>query len=102
MGVFEGSAKSGVFWRRCTIVICDKFGPHWGNVSPRYSWQRFYEDAILETNQSRLAVMIQAAHAAIDARKQQLQGNEGSAEEQHAIEDALANLRVLRQEAESD
>lgn len=70
-------------------------------MNPTYSWQRFYEDAILETNQSRLAVMIQAAHAAINARKQQLQGSEGSAEEQHAIEDALANLRGLTQEVES-
>lgn len=72
-------------------------------MSPSYGWQRFYENAILETDRSRLPVLIRAAHAAIDARMDQLQDNHrASAEELQAIADALAGLRVLRRESDSN
>jgi len=48
-------------------------------------------------------VLIRAAHAAIDARMDQLQDNHrASAEELQAIADALAGLRVLRRESDSN
>lgn len=68
-------------------------------MSRVYGWQRFYEAAILETNRSRLPVLIQAAQAAIDARVEQLQSNShDSADEKQAIADAQAGLNVLRKE----
>jgi hypothetical protein len=68
-----------------------------------YGWQRFYEDAILETDRARLPILIRAAHAAIDARLQQLQNHHpASAEERQAIADAMAGLRVLKHEADSN
>jgi hypothetical protein len=71
------------------------------NVSPSYGWQRFYEDAILETDRSRLPVLIRTAHAAIDARIEQLKDDHhGSAEERQAIADAIAGLRVLKRESD--
>jgi hypothetical protein len=69
-------------------------------LSPTYAWRRFYEQAVLETNPSRLPGLIRAAHAAIDERIAELKMNGGpSAEELQALEDALAGLRVLRREA---
>jgi hypothetical protein len=71
-------------------------------VSAPYGWQR-YEEAILERDRSRLPVLIRAAHAAIDARMQQLKSDHhGSAEERQAILDALAGLRVLGRETNSN
>jgi len=64
-----------------------------------YGWQRFYEAAILETNHKRLPVLIESAQAAIDARMQQMRANgQNSESERNAIEDALAGLRILREE----
>jgi hypothetical protein len=64
-----------------------------------YGWQRFYEAAILETDRSALARLIQTAQAAIDVRMEQLQSDHhGSPEERQAIADALVGLNVLRKE----
>lgn len=72
-------------------------------MSSLYRWQRFYEDAVLETDPGRLPILIRAACAAIDARMEQLgQDHKTSAEEVQALEDALASLRVLKREAESN
>jgi hypothetical protein len=74
-------------------------------VSPAWGWQRFYEDAIVETDRSRLPVLIRTAHAAIDARMEQLthnDHNEAGTEERRAIADALAGLRVLARESDSN
>lgn len=77
-------------------------------MSPTYGWQRFYQDAVLETDRSRLPVLIRAAHAAIDARMEQLghdhlgHDDQGSTEERLAIADAIAGLRVLKHEADSN
>ena len=65
----------------------------------QYGWQRFYEAAIVETNPSRLPVVIQSAQAAIDARIQQLaQDHHGTPDERQAISDAIAGLDFLRKE----
>ncbi len=64
-----------------------------------YGWQRFYEEAILETNRAALLERIQTAEAAIDARIAQLHSDhQHNADERQAIEDALAGLRLLHQE----
>ena len=70
-------------------------------MSPAYGWQRSYEEAVLETDRSRLPILIRAARAAIDARIEQLKNDQpASAEERQAIADALASLRVLKREAD--
>ena len=70
-------------------------------MSPAYGWQRSYEEAVLETDRSRLPILIRAARAAIDARIEQLKHDQpASAEERQAIADALASLRVLKREAD--
>jgi hypothetical protein len=65
-----------------------------------YAWQQFYRQAILETDRSRLPVLVRAARAAINVRVEQLRvAPEASDTERQAIEDALAGLRILEQEA---
>ena len=67
-----------------------------------YAWQQYYEQAILETNRSRLPVLVRAARAAIEVRVDQLRStSDGSATERQAIEDALAGLRLLEKESKS-
>ena len=64
--------------------------------SRRYSWQRHYEVAILETDRTQLPKLITAAQAAIDARITETQAmNDGSPEERQAITDAINGLRIL-------
>jgi Skp family chaperone for outer membrane proteins len=77
---------------------CD--GRPWvSTMSQAYDWQRHYEAAILETECSRLRERIQVAQTAIEARRRELQSDHNeAAEEQHALEDALLGLAVLREE----
>jgi len=68
-------------------------------MNAMYRWQRQYEAAILETDRSRLPQLIEATHAAIDARIRELRQNHGgTSEEQQALADALAGLQVLGKE----
>jgi hypothetical protein len=70
------------------------------HMTRTFGWQRFYEEAVLETNRAELVRRIHAAQAAIDARISQLQSDhQDSNDERQAIEDAQAGLRVLREEA---
>lgn len=55
---------------------------------------------MLGTKSTQLPVLIRVAHAAIDARLQQLASDsQDRTEERHAIADALAGLRVLEEES---
>jgi len=64
-------------------------------VSMPHDWQSFYKEAVLETDPTRLPLLIRAAHDSINARMEQLKQDQ-------AIEDALAALRVLRREVNFD
>jgi hypothetical protein len=72
-----------------------------------YVWEKSYKTAILETDDTKLPNCLQAAKAAIDKRLQEIQMNEGGTlqggtpEELQAINDALAELNVLRGELET-
>jgi hypothetical protein len=67
-----------------------------------YAWQELYEDAVLETDDEKLAKRLQVAKAAIDTRLQELQmDHQGTPEERQAISDALKGLVVLRRELET-
>ena len=100
----EFYSQIGALWRGSGLSLRGKVQLLGGEkVSPPYGWQRFYEEAILETDRSRLPVLIRAAQAAIDARMRQLKSDHGaSAEERQAITDALAGLRVLGRETSSN
>ena len=85
------------------IAVIVSFNPWEHTVSPAYGWQRSYVEAVLETDRSRLPILIRAAHAAIDARIEQLKRDQpASADERQAIADALSSLRVLKREADSN
>lgn len=67
-------------------------------MSPFYVWQHFYQQAVLETDRTRLPVLIRAAQVAIDVRIDQLRCEMlDSSEEHQAIADALAGLRMLKE-----
>jgi hypothetical protein len=66
-----------------------------------YVWEQVYKAAMLETDQGKLLNLVHAAKAAIDTRLHDLQMEHGgTAEERHAISDALAGLNILRRELE--
>jgi hypothetical protein len=65
-----------------------------------YAWQRLYQRAIVETDPSRLPLLIGAARAVITMRSEQLRNDSPeSREERQSLDDALASLRVLKQES---
>jgi hypothetical protein len=64
-------------------------------------WQELYEAAVVETNSKTLQARVQAAKAAIDTRLHELEMDHGGTrEEQQALRDALAGVRVLEREIE--
>jgi hypothetical protein len=63
-----------------------------------YGWQESYNNAMLETDRSKLQKRIKAAQAAIDHRLREINAGHDSREERYAIRDALAGLNVLRRE----
>jgi hypothetical protein len=69
-------------------------------IALSYHWQRPYINALLEADRSKLQALLPAAETAVKLRMQELQSDDlGTPEERQAIEDALACLRILRQEA---
>jgi len=61
------------------------------------AWAEFYRAAIFEVDQSRRIERIRLAETAAAQRKRDLVSSEGDhVEEQHALDDALYVLRVLR------
>jgi len=64
-----------------------------------YKWHEVYQAAVLETDWSKMEQRIQAAEAALHARKHEFDLNHGGTpEENQAIEHALRGLGVLRTE----
>jgi RecB family exonuclease len=63
------------------------------------AWQDLYKAAMLEKDQSKLHERIEAAHAALRRRIEELKraGNhDETSAERHAIAEALDSLRMLR------
>ena len=62
-----------------------------------YKWHEVYKAALLETDWSKTEERIDAAEAALHARKHEFDLNHGGTpEENQAIEDALRALGVLQ------
>jgi hypothetical protein len=68
------------------------------DVGRDISWQRLCNAATLELDRVKLHKRIEAAHAAIQRRlKEQVNNQDGTpAEGQHAMAEALQNLRQLQ------
>jgi len=63
-------------------------------------WVSFYRAALLELDRSLLPMKIEAAHAAIQQRINELLLETSITAEHLELEDALRNLRTLRRENE--
>jgi hypothetical protein len=73
------------------------------NMATEYPWQRLYEEALLETDRSKLEQRTKAATLAIQARVQELnRDHHGTAEERTAIHSALSGLTVLQREIQEN
>jgi hypothetical protein len=77
------------------------------DMNADYVWGKSYKTAVLETDDTKLPNCLEVAKAAIDKRLQEIQMNEGGTlqggtpEELQAINDALAELNVVRGELET-
>jgi hypothetical protein len=64
-----------------------------------YTWQKYYQEAVLETDDSRLRERVDAAQTAIDARLYELSlDGKDAGQERIAIQNALKGLVILRKE----
>ena len=62
-------------------------------------WEKLYQEAILETDWSKIENLIQAAESAISARLHEFSlDHGGTPEENQRLRDALSGLTVLRRE----
>jgi hypothetical protein len=66
------------------------------------TWQRCYEQAVLETDRGKLPERIQNAEVAIASRLNELDTSFDGAGERMLIEDARRGLAMLRQEQEME
>jgi len=67
------------------------------SVPTRYSWQPFYQAALLETDWTKMVELVQAAESEIHKRRLELsKDHNGTQEEREAVVNALNGLRVLR------
>ena len=64
----------------------------------RYPWQRDYFDAVLETDDRKLAAKVDIAQNAIQRRLAALTADPNGSEERHEIAKVLKALQVLREE----
>jgi hypothetical protein len=62
------------------------------------NWQREYESALLETDESVLFKRVEVAETAILTRRDALEHDSSSQTERGGIEEALAKLRVLKRD----
>ena len=62
------------------------------------TWQRPYQEALLEVDKQQLLEKVLRAEEAIFSRLQQLQRAPDSHAERRAIEDALSSLRFLKKD----
>jgi hypothetical protein len=64
----------------------------------RFEWQTPVREALLELDPERLEQKVANAEAAIFERLQVLSGDNGTAEERQALQDATNSLRVVKRE----
>jgi hypothetical protein len=72
-----------------------------GSPAPKIlypDWQQEYQAALLELDLNKLRERVETAETAIFKRLQAISQNPGLGAERQAIDDAVASLRVLKQE----
>jgi hypothetical protein len=63
-------------------------------------WHQSYQEALLETDWTKMVELVQAAESEIHKRRLQLsKDHNGTQEEREAVVNALNGLRVLRMDA---
>jgi len=68
-------------------------------MEAKYIWHDLYRSAILEANNLQLETRIRKAQLALTVRQHELKLNgHGTVKERQALENALANLELLRVE----
>jgi hypothetical protein len=68
-------------------------------MSIGYEWQKPYHEALLETDWTKIDERIQVAEAAMKGKLHEFFLNHGGTpEENHAVEDAMDALNVLKRE----
>jgi len=90
------SAACGRFLVQARLLCRRLMGGPWSPKILYPEWQNDYQAALLELDRKRLLERVKAAETAIFNRIQAILP--GHAAERQAIEDALANLRVLRRD----
>ena len=70
-----------------------------GPLEPRFpAWRLAYEAVLTETDHNTLFTLVEAAEAAILTRRGDMQRNEADHAEWKALEEALANLAVVKRD----
>ena len=64
----------------------------------RFSWERQYTSTVLESDEVRLGVRVKTLEATLFMRLLDLTGAPQDQEESKAVEEALRNLAVLKEE----
>ena len=68
-------------------------------MATKYEWEITYHEALLETDWAKIEARIQAAEAAMKTKLNDFSLNHGGTpQENHAIEDAMNALNVLKRE----
>jgi hypothetical protein len=68
-------------------------------MATTYEWEIAYHEALLETDWTKIEARIQAAEAAMKKKLHEFSLNHGGTpHENHAIEDAMNALNVLKRE----
>jgi hypothetical protein len=86
------------------MASSDSFSPPTlssGNRSssnPHFAWQRDYEAVLTTADTDALFKLVEIAQAAILTRRAELEGSPDHHSERQAIEEALANLRVVKRD----
>ena len=61
-------------------------------------WQSAYQAMLVETDNDKLFKLVEVAEAAVLTRRAALRGNPNHHSERRALEEALANLRVVKKD----
>jgi hypothetical protein len=69
--------------------------------TPRWEWQDYYLEALLDTNPMNVFERVEAAEKAISSRTRELRASPDGEVERQAIADALSDLAILKRESKS-
>lgn len=61
-------------------------------------WQPAYEAVLKESDTRNLFKLVEIAEASVLTRRAELEGSADHHSERHALEDAMANLQVMKRE----